>query len=178
MKNLDGYHYFETNAGPFRNLSSLSPREAEAISQQIRQKGRVFASKRSSDYITIRRELEQLAYEKFTYKGGKPTQDYPHYLTLGVCPWLETWYKEPNHIIIPWEALPAEVVSFTYGDLFPTMRYEDDKTYRRQVYTKDEIDELIQTYGFPQEWNRTDEHGPERYIEIQVWDNEVIRAYR
>ena len=43
MKNLDGYHYFETNAGPFRNLSSLSSREAEAISQQIRQKGRVFA---------------------------------------------------------------------------------------------------------------------------------------
>jgi hypothetical protein len=178
IKKLNGYHYFEKNVGPFRNLSSLSQREAEAVSQQIRQEGRVFAAKRSSDYITIRRRLEHMAYEKFIAKGGKPAQDYPHYLTLGVCPWLESWYQEPDHIIVPWEELPAEVVSFTYGDLFPTMRYEDDKSYRKQVYTKDEIDELIQTYGLPQDWNRTGKQGPERYIEVQVWDNEVIRAYR
>ncbi|MGQ8871248.1 hypothetical protein [Paenibacillus sp. TSA_86.1] len=178
MEHLNGYHYFDKRLGPFRNLSSLSEREAEAALQQIREEGRAFASQRSSDYITIRRGLEQLAYEKFTVKTGKPAQDYPHYLTLGVCPWLESWYKEPDHIIIPWEELPAEVVSFTYGDLFPTMRYADGKPYRQQVYTKDEIVELIQTYGLPQEWNPMGERGPERYIEVQVWDNRIIEKYR
>lgn len=177
MKNFNGYHYFEKSIGPFHNLSSLSQGEAEAVSQQIRKGGRVFASQRSSDYIKIRRGLEQLAYKKFTAKGGKPALDYPHYLTLGVCSWLESWYGEPDHVIIPWGELPAEVVSFTYGDLFPTMRYEDGKAYRKQVYTKDEIVELIQIYGLPQEWNPTGQHGPERYIEVQVWDERVVKPF-
>ncbi|WP_366289550.1 hypothetical protein [Paenibacillus sp. AN1007] len=175
--NLNAYHYYEKKRGPFCNLSSLSLSEAEAASQQIRQEGRIFASQRSADYMTIRRELEQTAYVKFAAKGGRPAQSYPHYMTLGSCPWLESWYREPEHIIIPWEKLPSDVVSFTYGDLFPTMRYADGKPYRRQVYTKSEIGELIQTYGLPQEWNQTGKKGPERYIEVQVWDERVVRPF-
>jgi hypothetical protein len=177
MKYLNAYHYFEREKGPFRNLSSLSVIEAEAVSQQIRQEGRTFASQRSAEYMTIRRELEQIVYARFGAKGGQPLQSYPHYLTLGACPWLESWYGDPDHVIIPWEELPAEVVSFTYGDLFPTMRYEDDKAYRKQVYTKDEIVELIQIYGLPQEWNPTGQQGPERYIEVQVWDERVVKPF-
>ncbi|PYE47766.1 hypothetical protein DFQ00_11165 [Paenibacillus barcinonensis] len=66
MQKLDAYHYFEKRMGPFRNLSSLSVAEAEATSAQIRQAGQTFASQRSADYMTIRRSLEQMAYEKFT----------------------------------------------------------------------------------------------------------------
>ncbi|MBU5356228.1 hypothetical protein ACN9MH_08290 [Paenibacillus silvae] len=178
MECLDAYHYFEKGRGPFCNLSSLSLEESETILQQIRENGRTFASQRTADYLAVRRGLEQMAFAKFLAKGGQPVQPYPHYLTLGACPWLESWYMEPEHIIIPWEELPADVVSFTYGDLFPTMRYADDKPYRRQVYTKHEIIEQIQTYGFPQDWNQTGEQGPERYIEVQVWDNRVIDAFR
>ncbi|PZT53464.1 hypothetical protein [Paenibacillus silvae] len=178
MQNPNAYHYFEKRRGPFRNLSSLTVAEAEAVSQQIRQQGRIFASQRSSDYMIIRRELEQLAYDKFTAKGGRPLQTYPQYMTLGRCNWLESWYVDPEYVNIPWEELPAEVVSFTYGDLFPTMRYEDSKPYRKQVYTKDEIIELIRIYGLPQEWNAAGEQGPERYIEVQIWDNRVVRTYR
>lgn len=71
--------------------------------------------------------------------------------------------------------LSANSVSFTYGDLFPTMRYTDDKPYRKQVYTKDEILDVIQSYGWPQEWNQLGNLGPERYIEVQVWNERMIR---
>ncbi|MGE6575445.1 hypothetical protein ACQKFM_11020 [Paenibacillus xylanexedens] len=175
MNDWNAYHYFEKNLGPFRNLSSLSADEAETVTQKIRLQGQNFASRRPADYMTIRRTLEQRAYEQFVAKGGKPVQSYPHYLTLGACEWLLSWYSEPDHVIIPWGDLPVEVVSFTYGDLFPTMRFDDAKPYRKQIYTKDEIMEVIQFYGWPQEWNRKGDKGPERYIEVQVWDERIIQ---
>ncbi|UPK45597.1 hypothetical protein [Paenibacillus pabuli] len=178
MINLNAFHYFEKSVGPFRNLSSLSEQDAEAVSQSIQREGRNFASQRSADYMMIRRELEQKAYEQFISKGGKPTNSYPHYMTLGACTWLESWYTEPDWVTISWEDLAADSVSFTYGDLFPTMRYTDDKPYRKQVYTKDEILDVIQSYGWPQVWNREGDFGPERYIEVQVWNERMIRPYR
>ncbi|QOS77752.1 hypothetical protein JNUCC31_23795 [Paenibacillus sp. JNUCC31] len=178
MTDLNAYHYFEKSVGPFRNLSSLSEQEAEFVARRIRQEGRNFASQRSADYMMIRRALEQKAYDQFIAKGGKPTNRYPHYLTLGACAWLESWYTDPDCVTISWEDLPPDSVSFTYGDLFPTMRYLDDKAYRKQVYTKDEILDVIQSYGWPQEWNRQGDLGPERYIEVQVWNEGIIRPYR
>jgi len=178
MADLNAYHYFEKRFGPFRNLSSLSEKDAEVVAQQIRLVGRNYASQRSTNYMTIRRVLEQKAYEQFTAKGGKPSTYYPHYMTLGTCEWLKSWYTTPDWITIPWDDLPAESVSFTYGDLFPTMRYADDKPYRKQVYTKDEILEIIHSYGWPQEWNQKGDLGPERYIEVQVWDELIIQPYQ
>lgn len=75
MKGVEGlndwnaYHYFEQSLGPFKNLSSLSADEAETVIQKIRLQGRNFASRRSADYMTIRRTLEQRAYEQFVAKG-------------------------------------------------------------------------------------------------------------
>lgn len=65
------YHYFETNLGPFRNLSKLSMDDAIKISIQIREVGELFASQRSDDYLFVRRDLERLAREAFISKGGK-----------------------------------------------------------------------------------------------------------
>ncbi|SEB12214.1 MULTISPECIES: hypothetical protein [unclassified Paenibacillus] len=113
MTDLNAYHYFEKRVGPFRNLSSLSEQDAEAVAQHIRQGGRNFASQRSADYMMIRRELERKAYEQFISKGGKPTNRYPHYMTLGACAWLESWYTEPDWVTISWEDLPASGMEST-----------------------------------------------------------------
>ncbi|KWX74568.1 hypothetical protein [Paenibacillus jilunlii] len=56
-----------------------------------------------------------------------------------------------------------ECISYTYGDLFPTMRYLDGKPYRGQVYTLKELREVISQFGWPQEWNAGWTQGPERY---------------
>ncbi|MNP39961.1 hypothetical protein D3C76_1335580 [compost metagenome] len=50
------------------------------------------------------------------------------------------------------------------------MRYLDGKPYREQVYTKQEIFKIIEQFGLPQEWNKDGKNGPERYIEVQIWD--------
>lgn len=46
-------------------------------------------------------------------------------------------------------------ISFTYGDSHPTFsdRVNDGKEYRKKLYTYDEILEVIEKYGLPQDWN-------------------------
>ncbi|MCJ8013198.1 hypothetical protein MUG84_15810 [Paenibacillus sp. KQZ6P-2] len=83
----------------------------------------------------------------------------------------------PSWIAINIDEFEESAISFTYGDLFPTMRYQDNKPYRRQVYTKQEIIKVIEEFEMPQEWNRNGDKGPERYIEVQVWDDAVIQRY-
>ncbi len=128
-------HYYEAEKGPFLNLSDFAPAEAEQVLDQIRQRGDIFASKRSPDYLTIRRELETKVRQLFIAKGGRPVRERPHYMILGACSWLIDWYKNGRELWVPLTAFHPEIVSFTYGDTFPAMRYQDGKPYRRQVYT-------------------------------------------
>jgi hypothetical protein len=171
------YHYYESFVGPFVNLSDLPIDEAEIIQSAIREQGKIFASKRAEDYHTIRRELEDKVRALFIEKGGKPKRKRPHYMTLGSCDWLKEWYLDGQELYIPLESFNPHSISFTYGDTFPAMRYQDGKPYRGKVYTLDEIVEVIRAYGLPQEWNRDGKLGPERYIEVQVWDDEPLKIF-
>ncbi|MCR8630264.1 hypothetical protein [Paenibacillus radicis (ex Xue et al. 2023)] len=170
-------HYFDEATGPFRNLSDLEPAEAEQVLNEIRVQRKGFASNRSMDYLTIRRSLETKARELFILKGGKPIRRYPHYMTVGECPWLLEWFEKSKELRIPVALFDPDSISFTYGDLFPTMRYMDGKKYRGQVYTLNEINQVINEFGIPQEWNPQGNYGPERYIEVQVWDDEPLSAW-
>ena len=173
------YHYFDKRTGPFRNLSELLPAQARDVLDAIRAKQEGFASQRDEAYLTRRAELEQLARELFIEKGGKPIRTVPHYMVVGACPWLLTWYEEADFIKIPIAAFDTDTVSFTYGDMFPTFspRVNDGKEYRNRVYRYEEIVTLIEKYGLPQPWNQDGQHGPERYIEAQVWSEEPIGRY-
>lgn len=62
------YHYYDEATGPFQNLSDLPPQEAEQILNDLRHQNRSFASKRSQDYLDIRRSLEAKARELFIQK--------------------------------------------------------------------------------------------------------------
>lgn len=170
------YHYYERENGPFKNLSSLSLEAGEEVLRKLKQEPDVFASNRSDDYLKIRRELEKTARELFIAKGGKPKKEYPHYMTLGKCEWIQGWYKDGGELFVDLEEFSPEILSFTYGDLFPTMRYKDGKEYRGQVYTKTEIMDLINRYGLPQQWNPEGKKGPERYVEVQIWDDKALRG--
>jgi len=171
------YHYYEENTGPFRNLSSLSHDEAERVLDRIKTEGNVFASQRSDDYMKTRIELESKARAMFIQKGGKPISSYPHYMTLGECSWIKEWYKHGKELKIHIDEFDSEQISFTYGDLFPTMRFKDGKPYREKIYTKQEIRKIIEEYGLPQEWNKEGKNGPERYIEVQIWNDKDLVKY-
>lgn len=168
------YHYYEGSTGPFRNLSELNTDAADEVMNRLKSEGKVFASQRSDDYLNIRRELEAKAREMFIQKGGKPNKLYPHYMTLGECNWIKEWYKQGKELKIHMDQFDPEHISFTYGDLFPTMRFKDGKPYREKLYTKQEIIQIIIEYGLPQEWNKDGKKGPERYIEVQIWDDKEL----
>ncbi len=173
MPNMPDFlsHYYEAARGPFQNLSDLSLEKAEEVMHGIRQDGVVFASKRAVGYMLVRRELEDRVRQLFLERGGAPRRLRPHYMILGDCPWLETWYIEPRVVRIPLVQFDERIVSFTYGDTFPAMRYGDGKPYRGRVYLMTELAELVARYGLPQEWNADGKKGPDRYIEAQVWDD-------
>lgn len=171
------YHYYEASLGPFRNLSDLPLEKAEAILSRIRQTGNVFASQRAGDYLPIRRELEDRVRRLFIEKGGQPQRSRPHYFVLGECPWLMSWYENGREVHIPLGSFSPEIVSFTYGDTFPAMRYDDGEPHRGQVFTLNELPDVIRAYGLPQVWNPYGQHGPDRYIEAQVWADGALVPY-
>jgi hypothetical protein len=170
-------HYYEASQGPFKSLSDLSLKEAESILQRIRQEGVVFASKRNLDYLGIRKALEERIYALFIEKGGQPKRFRPHYFILGNCDWVKSWYREGREIMIPLRSIDSKVISFTYGDSFPAMRFQDGKPYRGKVYTMEELFEVIKQYGIPQVWNSEGKFGPDRYIEAQVWDDMPVKKF-
>lgn len=138
---------------------------------EVRLRGDTFAARRAQDYLEIRRNLEFTIREKFIAKGGEPLKATPHYMILGPCPWVETWYRDGRFVVIPLREITPRRISFTYGDSFPAMRFQDGKPYRGMVYTLEELPELIHQYGLPGEWNHDGSKGPERYIEAQVWED-------
>lgn len=170
-------HYYEGADGPFSNLSTLPLEQAEQILAEIRRNGNRFASQRSGDYLKKRLELEIKIRQCFEEKGGKPKLARPHYMILGICPWLKQWYVDGQELQIKLVSFPKECVSFTYGDSFPAMNYQDGKPYRGQVYILSELREIVQSYGLPQEWNPDGKGGPERYIEAQIWDDAPLKEY-
>ncbi len=170
-------HYYEKSSGPFRNLSDLPREQAERVLAAIRAAGVIFASKRSDDYLAVREELEARVRRLFIEKGGQPKRLRPHSMILGTSAWLKSWYQEGQEICIPLAQFAPASVSFTYGDLFPAMRYQDGKPYRGQVYLMSELQPLIQQFGLPQDSNPDGHLGPDRYIEAQVWDDAPLLPY-
>jgi len=167
-------HYYEASIGPFVSLSDLSDEDAEEVLEMLREEAKVFASRRPEEYLESRWGIETLLRHLFMQKGGQPRRAHPHYMVLGECPWLKSWYPKGRELQIPLSYFSREVISFTYGDTFPAMRTKDGKPYRGRIYMLDELPALIEEFGLPQDWNADGQFGPERYIEAHIWDNAPI----
>jgi hypothetical protein len=173
------YHYYEKTTGPFKNLSDIPLEQAKHVLAKIKADNQSFAANRLPGYLERRRELEQIARKIFVDKGGKPVRCVPHYMVVGECAWLQTWYMHGCYLKIPLSAFDPETISFSYGDLFPTFspRVTDQKEYRGQIYSLSEIKMIVEQYGLPQDWNSEGIYGPERYIEVQVWDDKPLQVF-
>jgi hypothetical protein len=177
------YHYFDSSIGPFVSLSDLPIDEAKAVLNRIKEeKPHVQCAKRQPSYMEDRHYYEEILRTEFLKKGGIIKRKSPHYMVVEQSPWLSTWFGNCAYIKIPIEEFDLKTVSFTYGDSHPTFsprpREDDWKEYRRKLYTYDEILDLIEKYGLPQDWNNDGRFGPERYIEAHIWSDETIDRYR
>jgi hypothetical protein len=137
-----------------------------------------FIEFRNQRYYERRAELEQIMRALFIEKGGKPILDVPYYMVIGEAPCLTKWYVESEYIKIPINEFDLQTLSFTYGDTFPTFsdRITDGLEYRKKVFLYDEILNLIEKYGMPQDtWDETYESPC--YVEVQVWSDMPINNY-
>lgn len=178
------FHYYELDNGPFRNITEYGFEKAVNIQNQILEG---WNSKRPENYIDLRFLLEKRIREQFILKGGKPNRNDPFYFTLGECDWAKSWYINPGVIKIPLTDFNPDHISFTYPDSMVSFQFYDEpklKTYRKncngQIFLLSEISDLINEYGIPSEEKCKIEERLkyDKYIEAQVWDDEVIKAYR
>ena len=63
----------------------------------------------------------------------------------------------------------GDIITNDYGWIYEL--FEWDCIYPKKVM------DIIDRYGLPQDWNDDGSHGPERYIEAQVWTDEPIKRY-
>ncbi|MCL2372439.1 MAG: hypothetical protein FWC78_03455 [Defluviitaleaceae bacterium] len=158
-------------------MSGLPIGQAMVIQAQFTMSFRV--ENRNQRYYERRRELEQMMRQMFIDNGGKPAIGWPHYMCIGESPFLATWFEDSAFVRIPIEEFDLQTVSFTYGDTFPTFspRAADGMEYRGKLYFYDEILEIIQKYGLPQDsWDGT--YASPCYVEAQVWSDMPIGRYR
>ena len=174
------YHYYEKSNGPFRSISDLPDRDAEAVLQRIRtDHPDIFLAKRPEDYLQKRRRFEGILREEFIKKGGLIEREAPHYMVVEACPFFEKWYEHTAWITVDTDDLDLRTLSFTYGDSHPTFsgKIRDGKEYRNRLYTYDEILSVIDRYGLPQDWNPDFRYGPECYVEVQVWTDRGLEKW-
>ncbi|GAB1856491.1 hypothetical protein MHTCC0001_13260 [Flavobacteriaceae bacterium MHTCC 0001] len=177
-------HYYELNNGPFRNITEFGFGKAVDVQSKILEG---WNSKRPNNYLSLRFSLEKRIKEQFILKGGQPQRDAPFYFTLGECNWAKSWYVNPGVIKIPLADFKPQHISFTYPDSMVSFQFFDEpklSTYRKDcsghVYLLSELNNLINTYGLPsEEKSRMKENSKfDKYIEAQVWDDEVVKTYK
>jgi hypothetical protein len=158
----------------------LTIENAQEISNELKKENTTLAAQRYDGYLQRRRELEEVVRDIFVSKGGKPIRKVPHYMTLGECDWIRTWYNDGAYIKIPITDFDLKTVSFTYGDMFPNFsdRVNDDSEYRRTAYMYTEILQIINKYGYPNGVSKSGMPSPLRYVEAQIWSDEVIDRYK
>ena len=137
-------------------------------------------------YLQFRPYVERVIYDRFLEKGGKPQLRAPRYMTLGPTSWFSNWYENPEVISIPLDAIPHDVISFTYPDSMMSYLIAEDRfepfskfkmPYHGDIYRLNEIAEVVAEYGMPDEEDPDNiEHG-NRIIEAQIWDLAPLLPY-
>jgi hypothetical protein len=176
------YHYYEKGKTPFLSLSDLSDEEALKIHKALESEGNIFYKRnRDGQYMFYRRIVENKLRSAFIEKGGKPLRQNPFYMVLGECDFCKSWFSNSEIIKIPLAEFDADIVSFTYGDSFPTFDPTTGETqeYRQNIYTYNEIWNIIERYGMPQDKPQTGNvpYFYVHYVEAQIWSDEVINKY-
>jgi hypothetical protein len=168
-------HNYDPARGAFRNICDLPEAEAERILYEIRASGK---RRVRANYLVRRRATEAWLLTERTRKLGRPRVARPIYFFLGDFADGQD-PSRPQSIRLPLAMFSSEMVTFTYPDSMaslPIATREDHAAIRRahhgQVFTLEEITKLVAMLGMPDKSSSSHD----RFIEVQVWDDEPIRA--
>lgn len=178
-------HYHLPDRQPFLTLSELKGNiEHPAFLQLLNKHKHDSGYKRryGKQYLKMRMAAETKLKHLFEKRGGVPKRSYPFYFVLGSSDWFRYLNADHEEIRIPIKDLPPESVSVTYPDSFIAMSAKD-KNYYEKVYFLNELKELVQEHGLPE--NKRPETYEnywigdfEEYIEVQVWDDDIVEPFR
>ena len=189
MHDIPNYltHYYEAEIR-LKNICNYDDVEAQAILTGLSESGQ--RAWLHPGYLEERREVEAWLYNDFVKKGKRPYLHHPLYFVLGEH--NDLFQKggfftsaNPKKLKIPLSLFDSEMISFTYPDSMPSFnipRTKRGKPYLKpfhgQVFTLDEITEVVQTYGLPEDrWKVEELWRYDRFIEAQVWDVRPIEKF-
>jgi hypothetical protein len=185
-------HIFKKGDRPFRSLSALPDAEAVSIMQGLYVKGSVFWERFQDPlgYLSARRRVEQLLFDGFCAKSGRPQQRYPIYLVLGRPRWMAraadpVSIATTDEIQVPLDVLEECDVSFTYPDSMVSALMVAEKNplyyepeYHGKVFALKEIAAIVAEKGLPGEgWETRMPSHFAHYIEAQVWNAAALEDY-
>src|SRR6266508_4111406 len=86
------FHLYKSGTEPFRTLSILSEEDAIKIMRDLYMEGAIFWERfeDATQYLRMRKQIEQNLRQAFIVKGGEPHQVDPIYRTLGKSKWMQT----------------------------------------------------------------------------------------
>lgn len=177
-------HYYLPDRRPFLNLSELDDSVLDLVLTELREKHSKGELKRTfpDSYVEERRKTERHIRQHFVRKGGKPTRSYPHYFVLGESTTLRDMEADLREVRIPLSEVYPKLLSFTWPDSMASLELAEDpqlrKPYHGQVFTLQEIAEVVRHHGSPVDGlMRTAQHGYINYIEAQLWSDEPVAKY-
>jgi hypothetical protein len=180
-------HYHLGDRRPFLNLSDLDDESLEPVRRELQELRRLRTHLRpfGRQDMELRRLTEGRLHELFQAAGGKPERAAPHYFVLGRSRWFESHAPDTRAVVLPLDALPDSVTSFTYPDSFEAMGLGErfgltrqERPYHDRVFRMRELPEIVEKHGLP--GSEVDEYWGgkvERYIEVQLWSDEPVASY-
>ena len=174
-------HNYDPKRPFLSSLCDLPTIGAERVLQSIRESGKRTIK---ADYLSRRLDTETwLIGEKQRLLG--PTQRArPVYFFLGDFADGKD-LSRPSSIVMPLRLIPDEVLTFTYPDSMASYGIAtreshrfDRQPYHGQVYTKDQIEDVVRAHGLPRREGNMDSSRPyDRFIEVQIWDERPVIAF-
>ena len=172
-------HNYDPARGAFRNLCALPEAEAERLLDEIRATGK---RRIKANYLRRRLEVEDWLLRESRKKLGPTSLERPIYFFLGDFADGRD-LSRPKSFVILVAAFSPGVLTFTYPDSMSSLpiALRDEhlphrKEYHGQVFTLDEVEDVVARFGMPGDRWRTDPSMRyDRFIEVQVWDDGPIK---
>lgn len=170
--NIDGLYivnYCHRNCVPLKNIMWLTKEQAFELAYKMAAENReTTAFYRFADfenYYYERLETDKLLYERFLELGGQPEICHPLSFVLSGSEFLDKWFDNGTATKIPLNSIPAECISFTYGDSMSVRKKQGDFTMLTKQMLMSEIAEQSGTVeDFVAKVN-----AEYNYMEVQVW---------
>lgn len=154
-------HTYDPALPRFRNLCDAAPAEAEAVLRRFRAAGRAM----KSDYMDRRRAAETWMLEKARRILGPTPLARPIYFFLGDFDDGRDAAR-PAALLLPLAAIPPDCVTFTLGDSLDGPPYRPLLTLRQLEAARLRGD--LPPAG----------EAPGRFVEMQLWDDSPLAAWR